>query len=504
MRLKGTSALAKRLRARLSRNVHPGREQGFTLIELVIVLVIMPVVVAGIAVAVITTLKSESGVQNRVVDAAAAQIVTTNFTSDVQNATQVTTSSSASGVCTPTSRPSGSTLVVAFNWLSQPGGSQAEVAYWKTINTSSTPTTYGLIRYVCGTATSTVALFDSSQVVPSVTITCNTACSSYSSTWLSTVGVKSVALDATATQSGYHYLVQATPRSWNSSLTGENPSLVYPPLTLLGSSCPLLTLSANNDTVQVTGDIGINGNCSSALTGSGNGDSISATGTLNVYNCHNPCPQSVESGGSYSFGSTSSVSSQYPAPTVSEPSVSGLTTVTCSSSSGVTTCPPGKYTSAVNLPSGTVNFTGGGTYLFQQAVTTTGTSGTTVNFGSGNYVFQAGFATSNNSTLNGNGDFFYFAGGSYENTANNNNVSLSAQTSGPYAGILMYQVSTDSTTMTIVNNANSAQYYNGQLELPGANLSVNSNNQPVVIASIIAQSVTLQGNSALLQITGSP
>jgi prepilin-type N-terminal cleavage/methylation domain-containing protein len=89
-------------------------EEGFTLIELVIVIVILPIVVGGIAAALIAILQNETTTFNKVADSADAQLISANFARDVQSAALVTTSGSASspgGECWPTTSP---------NWPSTP------------------------------------------------------------------------------------------------------------------------------------------------------------------------------------------------------------------------------------------------------------------------------------------------------------------------------------------------------------------------------------------------
>ena len=71
-------------------------EEGFTLIELVIVLIIMPLVIGAVAMVMITTLKATSpgdphGTAARLAESHDAQITSTYFGRDVQNSTQITT-----------------------------------------------------------------------------------------------------------------------------------------------------------------------------------------------------------------------------------------------------------------------------------------------------------------------------------------------------------------------------------------------------------------------------
>jgi type II secretory pathway pseudopilin PulG len=103
---------------------HAGRsEDGFTLFELLIVIIILPIVVGGIAAALIAILQNESTSFNRVADSADAQITSVNFTRDVQSASVITTQFTApgpgGGTCWPSSPstpPSGSRPLLTLRW----------------------------------------------------------------------------------------------------------------------------------------------------------------------------------------------------------------------------------------------------------------------------------------------------------------------------------------------------------------------------------------------------
>jgi prepilin-type N-terminal cleavage/methylation domain-containing protein len=96
-------------------------EDGFTLIELVIVVIILPILVGGMAAALIAILQDEGTTLNRLSDSADAQNASAFFARDVQNATSLTTGSPASpntGACqnSPTYPPAGSTTLLSLQW----------------------------------------------------------------------------------------------------------------------------------------------------------------------------------------------------------------------------------------------------------------------------------------------------------------------------------------------------------------------------------------------------
>jgi prepilin-type N-terminal cleavage/methylation domain-containing protein len=112
----------RRRHPELTSHAEPRGEDGFTLIELVIVIIILPIVVGGIAVALIGILQNESTTFNRVADSADAQITSVNFVRDVQNATSLSTVPflPSSGVCLnsamnyPAAPPS--TTLLSLQW----------------------------------------------------------------------------------------------------------------------------------------------------------------------------------------------------------------------------------------------------------------------------------------------------------------------------------------------------------------------------------------------------
>ena len=69
-------------------------EGGFTLIELIIVTLIIPIIIGAITVALISIFSLQGSTSSRVSDSGDAQVVSSNFETDVQNATLITSASS--------------------------------------------------------------------------------------------------------------------------------------------------------------------------------------------------------------------------------------------------------------------------------------------------------------------------------------------------------------------------------------------------------------------------
>jgi prepilin-type N-terminal cleavage/methylation domain-containing protein len=74
--------------------VGPRTEDGFTLIELVIVMIIIPIIIGGVTTAIIVSLQNQNVEYHRIADSVDPQIASAYFTRDVQSASQITTAAS--------------------------------------------------------------------------------------------------------------------------------------------------------------------------------------------------------------------------------------------------------------------------------------------------------------------------------------------------------------------------------------------------------------------------
>ena len=149
-------------------------EGGFTLIELVIVTLIIPVIIGAITLALISIFSLQGGVTGRLSGSGDAQLTSTNFESDVQNASWITTATSGSSLtpqqCAPVSQVAGSTQVLGL----QTGA--AVISYEVVPQAGTSPPKYNLFRYSCptGTTTPTTRTVVSSDVpsTQTVSVTC--------------------------------------------------------------------------------------------------------------------------------------------------------------------------------------------------------------------------------------------------------------------------------------------------------------------------------------------
>jgi prepilin-type N-terminal cleavage/methylation domain-containing protein len=153
-------------------------EAGFTLIELIIVTLIIPIIVGAITLALVSIFSLQTGTASRVSDSADAQVVSSNFETDVQNASLITSDSSGgSPQCVPASPVAGGTQVLG---LQSPANGGTVISYEDVANGNGGRS---LMRYVCqgGANTSPVSASAVSTNVPinqTVNITCDSTLAS--------------------------------------------------------------------------------------------------------------------------------------------------------------------------------------------------------------------------------------------------------------------------------------------------------------------------------------
>jgi len=128
---------------------------------------------------------------------------------------------------------------------------------------------------------------------------------------------------------------------------------------------------------------------------------------------------------------------------------------------------------------------------------------------SGNLHFESGSGGVSN--LGGNGVFFYLLGNStliIDNGANVNLVaggnttstSATSPTVGVYNGILVYQASGNSTTMSV--QGGSTAYMNGAIYAPSAPLTFGNGSTSTFMGGIVASTLTMNGGGTLTATTG--
>lgn len=474
---------------------HSSGEEGFTLIELVIVTVILPIVIAGVTAALITVLSDQQSVAVRVSVSAADEITSAYYVRDVQSAAYLATvGSSTSGA--PIGDPPGATVaacdgtgtkfIVGMEW--NPGGTgRTVVSYWDVNSKISGIATYNIVRYTCSggaatpTSTVVVATDVSQSDPPTITVTCGSASgptnctSSYAGTWLTTTNISGVTIlvtQADITSSGqpydlvgYQYNLVGVPSAWSNGSTSAGSPV---PSLLLGGTSATSNCGGNqilcmetNTALGVAGAITFNEPAVNEVdlqTGATVTEAPS-TGPFDVYNCAtqpvgNICSNLVEGTGWSAPTTATSVGSQvtqlsFPPP--SYPS-GGTCTGSLSTASSAVTCNAGTYSNGLNFGANNVTLNlQAGNYDFGSTVGGVGTtySNDIINFAPGEYTFNAGlYAQGSGDTLecltctSTAGLFLYVTGGPVDLSATANTFNLLA---GPaseqyYGNVLLYQI----------------------------------------------------------------
>jgi len=99
-----------------------------------------------------------------------------------------------------------------------------------------------------------------------------------------------------------------------------------------------------------------------------------------------------------------------------------------------------------------------------------------------------------NDTIGGTGVTFYFTNSSTinMNMTGTPTLSLTAPNSGPYAGILMYQDSKDTTGPSL--GGNNGSNYGGALYFPEAQLTFVGSGTSINVGVVVSDSINISGN----------
>lgn len=512
-------------------------EEGFTLIELLITLVLIPLVIGGVAFALITGLKATdshdpAGTASRLAQSHDVQITSSYFVRDVQNAQYVST------VTSPALCGSASQLV-GLRWTKSETSPPVKVNVSYGVSTSAP---YVLIRRYCeGTqpeSDSTIShdlfnppAFSGLAPVPTVAVSPvvkNSGCASGNScvvgnsvnaAWVTvncldgttgcgssaatvpvlpppSPGVKSVQLTVREAGSGFTYTLTGVPRQQPLQSNGgpspcttttNPPCLPTPPLLLLGSGAGVVGCVGGNGSVSVNGLVGVNSSTdgsismqNSTLTSTG----IYSTDTTNpsgAYSGNNPYSGTTQAGAQVPDPYEDSL--PYDGPAANDPNGIGpqgtqlLEPITASAPStpnpNGTTYNPGYYPSGLTL-SGNQTFT----------------------FASGVYVFNGNLKITGGASLQSapGGVLLYDYNGLVD-LSGGGNVSLRALPSANgYENVVIWASELGSGSVTLGGNGNVTSI-SGSVYAPTGTVSTGGNGA-VAVMSITANKLACNGNGA--------
>jgi len=226
-------------------------DDGFTLVELLVTLTILPLVIGALSLGLIAVFSLNSQASNRVTDTADAQVVASTYQKDIQSAWLITTDSNASPQC---GAGTGTLLLSLESVPNQSTGDfQTRISY-VAVPTSPADTAYTLVRLYCtnnslSPSSETTLSFDlpspsipqgnpSYKPLTPPTISCASGaspnvCSSSGQQWtqgyVPAQDIGTVNFAVTEPSSSYNYVLNASPAastSFNSGGVASTPAAV--------------------------------------------------------------------------------------------------------------------------------------------------------------------------------------------------------------------------------------------------------------------------------------
>jgi prepilin-type N-terminal cleavage/methylation domain-containing protein len=480
-------------------------EGGFTLVELLVVVVIIPLVIGAISVALISVMTQQSNVSNKVSDSQDTQQISASFVQDIQTAFEITTNPNVTGPIPCGSHPP----VLSLWWGSAP---QTVVSYAVVPEVSGN----ALFRYTCtngGSTTPTAGKALSydvqSGLVPVLTgescqpgfLSCKpSAQSAANSDWAYTAGIEGVTLNVTAQFSGdraYQYTLVGVPRESTTASRGAPPPGHATALSLGGSGNNVQCNGSQNATLTVNGALQINSNSSTVASTNNNG-SISA----DQINVGSTSSSSLSGNESPNPPSQTGVTVTDPYAGLAPP-VTGLQTATLTPGMTYQGMPvyagayqgPGIYVGSLNVPNNTTTILASGIYVLMNGISLTG---------------NQSLATATTGGVDNRGGVLLYAYRGTVSLAGNGTATLSpfnfppatyAGAPSPWPGIVIWQDGPngqgagdpgDSNAVTLVGNGN-GNVVNGTVYAPLATVG-GSGNGSVLAGSVVAAGLSCNGN----------
>ncbi len=440
------------LRQRLAHRRRAHGDGGFTLVELLIVVMLLGMVTSALGASFVTAIRASSSTRDRINASNDAQLIASYLIRDAQatggvNPTLALVDTTLGVSTNDAAGCGGGDVVVRFKWREYAPSTVTRVATWSYDSTEQT-----LDRTTCdGATTSTVTLAAHLDAEP--TASCDPDCSGLPDT---------VSLQVT---SPYAYTLTAAVRPEHQARPNGSNSSPAPLLALGGGQCTALSVTGTPGVI-VYGDAFVNSADGTNCTAMGASGNISYTpGGQYIYDggsCSgNRCPAftSYDPPLTDPYGSLAppSLASQ-PCPATNPPLVGGVHQ-------------PGIYGRALLLSSNAT-------------------------FAPGIYVFCAGISITGGTITDGDpgGVLFYVKGGTFSSSGNAA-ITLHgyADESSEYDGLLLWQP--NATTVSIAGTAD--QTFDGAVYVPNALVSVSGNSGTKKLGSIVAQSIVFTGTSGI-------
>lgn len=519
-------------------------DDGFTLVELLVVSIILPVVIGALSLGIITVFSQQAKVVGRLSGSSDLQKMTATFVRDVQSATLIT-NEATDQVC-----GSSGTQILGLMWSADrtavsyvvvPNGSGGTTGYDQALERLQCDFTNVATPPVVSAAPTSVRVVSvdipsvgSSVPQPTVGICVGTVttsnCPVTPQPLLDSSSIAQVQMTVNIPMSSAPYVMVASPRASQMSGSLTNGPSLPAPLTILGTgNCNVPSLTVRNATLTVTasggakgsGVIALESSCANTVALSNNGSicasafETSYTGNGSVISVPKhpgscpPSPPAFPNPLGYP-GPGSTFYSTFPNGSLNPTAPTAPTNVVqCSEiSSNDWTCPPGLYGSfpapGKSLKNNSViTFTGanpsasspeGGRYCFSTSVIIP--NGSNVSFGYGTYMFDAmsgnalDVAGTNGVVLNASGALFYAPTASM-NFGNNATITMAPNPYSGFDGISIWDNSTGSVTLS---NNNTDSY--GGIYVPNGSVTTEQNGG-LNATFIVAASATFYNGSTI-------
>jgi prepilin-type N-terminal cleavage/methylation domain-containing protein len=494
-----------------------GDERGFTLIELLVVLVIMPLVIGAISIALISVMKQQNTVSNKVSDSQDTQVVSAVFVQDVQSASQIATPSikQTAVPCGPTqtwilSLQLGSPQTVVSYDVVKQGSQYALFRYACANGASQTPTSSRIIAY--DVQSSLTADIKGLSCSPFAFTPCTAMPAAATSAWAWAAGVSGVTLIINSQSSNYS--LTGVPRGSTISSTrttgssgggpsgggptGGGPSGGGEPpghptaLTLGGSGTTISCGGSNNGTLQVNGTLQINSTSSTVASTNNNAaiaaDSIDTGSTSTSSLSGNVTPATPSQTGVTVTDPYAGLTPPVTGLQASSPPAVGSIYQGYKVYSGAYSG-PGIYTNTLSFPNGTTTMDSGVYILL-------------------NGVSQSGQQNVQSATTGGadgkGGVLLYVLGGSVSLTGQGQAtlapfkippVAYSGAPN-PWPGIVIWQDSSDSANLALAGNG-LGNVIDGTVYAPTATAGTQGNGA-LIAGSIVASGIACGGNGTFI------
>jgi prepilin-type N-terminal cleavage/methylation domain-containing protein len=440
-------------------------EDGYTLIELIISIIILATITGALSATFLTANNANANISERIHESNDAQLTAGFWSADAMAAGGVNpvtgTTDSGLGVFTATDATcglGGGTLVIGFKWkewASRDSATTADTFTTRIAQYVYRAGTAELERRTCADGTPTGSVTLATRVAAKPTTACDPSanCPGLPNTVSITVTETN---DPQTAPSPYTFTLSATVRPDAQTAPGAGNAAGSPLLALGSGTCSGGTTGlsvSGNSTVIVNGQAAVNatdvGACT-AMTANGSiqytadGTSLVPGGTCSG----NRCPP------------TTTDATRLGDPFASLPVPAG----SCSGSGNPALVAghfqPGVYRSAVtfNAPMDP------GTYVLCNSVSFSG-------------------------SVSGTGVFLYFTGSSSISISGNVDINLTAPTTGDYAGILMWNATTNAVS---ISGNGTSKLYNGAIYSPKADVTL-AGTADLYIGMIVAKRILFSG-----------